>query len=210
MTGPSQRSAKFAAVCLICVLAASGNAGGGARTTPQAGHDWHARLSEELPLLGHRNWIAVVDSAYPLQTSAGIETIETNEDQLEVVKAVLNELSRAKHVRPVIFTDAELRVVPETDSAGVTAYREALAKIVGDTEAQSLPHEEIISKLDDAGKTFHILGAENQAHDSVHLGVHPPGMRVLEARRREETPRGNGFTLSLQISHSSLVAGRNR
>ncbi len=157
MTGLSQRSAKFAAVCLICVLAASGSARSGRRTTTPEGHDWHLRLSEELPLLGHRNWIAVVDSAYPLQTSAGIETIETNEDQLEVVKAVLNELSKAKHVRPVIFTDAELKVVPETDAAGVTAYREALAKMVGNTETQSLPHEEIISKLDEAGKTFHIL-----------------------------------------------------
>jgi hypothetical protein len=119
--------------------------------------DWRVRLTQELPLLGHRNWIAVVDSAYPLQTSAGIETLDTNDDQLDVVKSVLNDLSKAKHVRPVIFTDAELKLVPETDAAGVTAYREALSKLVGNTEAQSLPHEEIISKLDDAGKTFHIL-----------------------------------------------------
>src|SRR3984885_8572893 len=119
--------------------------------------DWHQRLREELPLLGHRNWIAVVDSAYPLQTSAGIETVETNSDQLEVVKTVLDQLAKAKHVRPVIFTDAELKAVPESDAAGVTAYREALANLVGKTEAQSLPHEEIISKLDEAGKTFHIL-----------------------------------------------------
>src|ERR1700733_8541757 len=119
--------------------------------------DWRVRLQAELPLLGHRNWIAVVDSAYPLQTSAGIETVETNSDQLEVVKTVLDQLAKAKHVRPVIFTDAELKAVPESDAAGVTAYREALANLVGKTEAQSLPHEEIISKLDEAGKTFHIL-----------------------------------------------------
>ena len=99
----------------------------------------------------------MVDSAYPLQTSGGIETIETNADQLEVVKSVLDELGKAKHVRPVIFTDAELKVVPESDAAGVTAYREALKKLLGKTDAQSLPHEEIISKLDEAGKTFHIL-----------------------------------------------------
>lgn len=118
---------------------------------------WRARLNEELPLLGHRNWIAVVDSAYPLQTSGGIETVETNADQLEVVQTVLGELSKAKHVRPIIFTDAELKVVPENDAAGVTAYREALSKLLGKSEAQSLPHEEIIAKLDEAGKTFHVL-----------------------------------------------------
>ena len=118
---------------------------------------WRARLRQELPLLGHRNWIAVVDSAYPLQTSAGIETVETDADQLDVVKAVLDEVAKAKHVRSVIFTDAELQVVPEADASGVTAYREALAKLLGKADAQSLPHEEIISKLDEAGKTFHIL-----------------------------------------------------
>jgi hypothetical protein len=124
-----------------------------------AGHhsDWRARLNREMPLMGHRNWIAVVDSAYPLQTSAGIETVETNADQLEVVKTVLGQIAKSEHVRPVIFTDAELKVVPESDAKGVTAYREALATILTKTEAQSLPHEEIIAKLDEAGKTFHIL-----------------------------------------------------
>jgi hypothetical protein len=119
--------------------------------------DWRARVTEELPLLGHRNWIAVVDSAYPLQTSAGIETIETNADQLDVVRAVLDQVAKAKHVRPVIFKDAELKLVPESDAKGVTAYREALTFLLGKTDVQSLPHEQIISKLDEAGKTFHIL-----------------------------------------------------
>jgi hypothetical protein len=122
--------------------------------------DWQARVQEELPLLGHRNWIAIVDSAYPLQTSAGVETVETNSDQLDVVAQVLDALSKVKHVRPVIFTDAELKFVPESDAKGVTAYRDALAKLLGRASqgnVQSLPHEQIISKLDDAGKTFHVL-----------------------------------------------------
>lgn len=120
-------------------------------------NDWRTRLNEELPLLGHRNWIAVVDSAYPLQTSLGIETIETDSDQLEVVKTVFEQIGGTKHVRPVVFTDSELKAVPESDAAGVTAYREALGSLLGRTGAQSLPHEEIISRLDEAGKTFHIL-----------------------------------------------------
>src|SRR5438477_3492903 len=144
----------FATVCLaaILVLAPTGASSGNLQAT-----DWPARLNEELPLLGHRNWIAVVDSAYPLQTSAGIETIETNASQLDVVRTVLDQLGKAKHVRPVLFTDAELKVVPETDAAGVTAYRESLTSLLGKTDVQSLPHEEIISKLDEAGKTFHVL-----------------------------------------------------
>jgi len=119
--------------------------------------DWRARVNDELPLLGHRNWIAIVDSAYPLQTSAGIETIETNANQLDVVRAVLDQVGKAKHVRPVIFTDAELKIVPESDAAGVSAYRESLSSLLGKAELQSVPHEEIIAKLNDAGKTFHVL-----------------------------------------------------
>jgi len=124
---------------------------------PGANGEWRARLNRELPLLGHRNWIAVVDSAYPLQTSAGIETIETNAEQLDVARAVLDELSRSKHVRPVIFTDAELKMVPENDAAGVTAYRQTLDALLRGRAVQSLPHEEIIGKLDEAGETFHVL-----------------------------------------------------
>jgi len=120
-------------------------------------HDWRERLAEKLPLFGHRNWIAIVDSAYPLQTSSGIETIETDSDQLQVVKTVLEQIGRTKHVRPVIFTDSELKAVPESDAPGVTAYRQALGQLLGKTGAQSLPHEEIISRLDEAGKTFRIL-----------------------------------------------------
>jgi|SRR5579862_1992832 len=144
----------FAALCLAAILAFSPAS---ASSADRPATDWRARLQQELPLLGHRNWIAVVDSAYPLQTSSGIETINTDSDHLEVVKTVLDQLAKAKNVRPFIFTDAELKAVPEADAAGVIAYRESLARLVGKTDVQSLPHEEIISKLDEAGKTFHIL-----------------------------------------------------
>src|SRR5579864_4227729 len=129
----------FAAVCLATVVALSPAS---ASSADHLATDWRTRLQQELPLLGHRNWIAVVDSAYPLQTSGGIETINTNSDQLEVVKIVLDQLAKAKHVRPFIFTDAELKAVPESDAAGVTAYRESLSHLMGKTDAQSLPHEE--------------------------------------------------------------------
>jgi hypothetical protein len=130
--------------------------------TKHAPPDWRNRLNEELPLLGHRNWIAIVDSAYPLQTSEGIETVETNGDQLDVVRRVLREVAATPHLRPAVFTDEELKAVPEDDAPGVTHYRDSLSHLLdefnaGKVEWQSLPHEEIISKLDEAGKTFHIL-----------------------------------------------------
>jgi len=148
------------AVCALSIVISSGrsvSAEDRAGEHSAATNDWRTHLHEELPLLGHRNWIAVVDSAYPLQTSSGIETIETNADQLEVVETVLDQIGKAKHVRAVVLTDAELQAVPETDAAGVTAYREALSHLLGKSEVQSLPHEEIIAKLDEAGQRFHIM-----------------------------------------------------
>jgi len=154
-------------IMVLCILASAGNARGGARATSNTAAsapstDWQVRLHKEIPLLGHRNWIAIVDSAYPLQTSEGIETVETNWDQLDVVRRVMHEVVESPHLRPVVFTDAELKAVPEDDAPGVTYYRDSLDHFLESFgaqkfERQSLPHEQIISKLDEAGKTFHIL-----------------------------------------------------
>ena len=119
--------------------------------------NWKQKLQEDLNLFGHRNWIVVADSAYPLQTSPGIETITVDEGQLAVVKEVLAELSAAKHVKPIIYTDSELTFVPEKDSHGVTEYRQSLAQLLGSQDTHKLLHEQIIQKLDEAGKTFKVL-----------------------------------------------------
>ena len=50
---------------------------------------WERKLRLELPLLGHRNWIVIADSAYPLQTAPGIESTHTETDQLAVLSVVL-------------------------------------------------------------------------------------------------------------------------
>jgi hypothetical protein len=119
--------------------------------------DWKAQVKEALPLLGHRNWILIVDSAYPLQVSAGVETVETNANQLGVVKEVLRAVDSSIHVRPVVYMDAELPFVPEKDAPGVEEYRRQIKEVLGQRAVHSAPHEEIIHRVDDEGKTFHIL-----------------------------------------------------
>ncbi|HTR66116.1 MAG TPA: hypothetical protein VMH85_10105 [Terriglobales bacterium] len=126
-------------------------------TANAAPPEWTARLAEAMPLLGHRNWILVVDSAYPLQTSPGVQTIETNAAQTEVLKIVLHAINRSIQVRPTIYMDAELPFVPESDAPGVSAYRDEVGPLLHNYPVQSLPHEKIISTIDDAGKTFHVL-----------------------------------------------------
>jgi hypothetical protein len=118
---------------------------------------WQQTLAERIPLYGHRNWIVIADSAYPAQASAGIETIVSSGDHLEVVQAVLKAVGQSRHVRPIVYTDAELKHVSEKDAPGVTAYRERLGRVLGDRPVSVLPHEQIIARLDEAGKTFRVL-----------------------------------------------------
>jgi hypothetical protein len=99
----------------------------------------------------------IADSAYPAQASSGIETVVSNGDHLEVVQAVLKAVGQSRHVRPIVYTDAELKHVSEKDASGVTAYRERLSRVLGDRPVSVLPHEQIIARLDEAGKTFRVL-----------------------------------------------------
>jgi len=110
-----------------------------------------------MPLLGHRNWILIVDSAYPLQTSPGVETIETNAAQLEVVRTVLSEIENSIQVRPVVFMDAELPFISDSDAPGVSAYRSEIGELLHKSSVQSRRHETLISDIEETGKTFHVL-----------------------------------------------------
>jgi hypothetical protein len=125
--------------------------------TPVPQSDWKARVVETLPLLGHRNWILVVDSAYPLQTSPGVETIDTKASLPFVLQFVLGTINDAQHVRPDIFMDAELPFVPDEDAPGAAQYRTTIADLLRAYPIQSLPHDKIIANIDEAGKTFHVL-----------------------------------------------------
>jgi len=134
---------------LVCVGQA-GNRGSG----PDA---WKARVAASMPLMGHRNWILVVDSAYPLQIAPGIETIETNADQVEATRFVLHAIAASIHVRPLIYMDAELPYVPDSDAPGASAYRGDISAVLRDYPVESLPHEKILANIDEAGKAYHVL-----------------------------------------------------
>ena len=118
---------------------------------------WQARVNEAMPLLGHRNWILIVDSAYPLQSSPGVETIETQASHLDVLRYVLGAVNSSIHVRPLIYVDRELPFVPDDDAPGASKYREQVQQILKDYTIESLPPERVISQIDETSKEFHIL-----------------------------------------------------
>jgi hypothetical protein len=132
-----------------------------AQQRPPTPWPWRQTLEDRLPYYGHRNWIVVADSAYPLQSGTGIETILSNESQIDTVRHVLATLSKVRHVRPVVYTDKELPFIPEQDAVGILAYRQLLTglftQLLPDQKVVEIPHEDIIHKLDEAGKSFHVL-----------------------------------------------------
>jgi hypothetical protein len=142
----------FLSLLIAPLAVAAAPAGAG---SPDA--SWQARIDHELPLLGHRNWILIVDSAYPLQSSPGVETVETNAGQIEVVKYVLGAINNSIHVRPDIFMDAELPYVQEEDAPGTSAYRDAIAKVLEGLDVQSALHEQLIQNVDEAGKLVNVV-----------------------------------------------------
>ena len=128
-----------------------------ARERPPHTNDWRMKLKDELPLLGHRNWILIVDAAYPLQTAIGIETVDTGAPMAVVRQEVLRDLERQEHVRPSIFMDSELRYLKVEDVPGIQQYRQQVEAALGGQVVTEVPHEQLIAKVDDAGKLFHVL-----------------------------------------------------
>lgn len=119
--------------------------------------NWQSRVMQEMPLMGHRNWILIVDSAYPLQSSPGVETIETNASHLDVLRYVLGAVNSSIHVRPDIYMDSELSYVPDEDAPGASAYRDQIQRALRDYKIESMPHERVINQIDETSKEFHVL-----------------------------------------------------
>lgn len=118
---------------------------------------WQERTDQNLQLFGHRNWIVIADAAYPKQSAAGIETIQTGADHLEVLEFVLRSVKNAAHVTPVIMVDREMDFVPEEMVPGIESYRSELSAMLSEFEIKDMPHEDIIHKLDEASRYYNIL-----------------------------------------------------
>jgi hypothetical protein len=133
------------------------SSGGTGAVSPRAGADWKHVLAHHLQLLGHRNWIVVADSAYPLQSRPGITTIYTDESQIDTVKYVLQKIDASGHVAPLISVDQELASVPEADAKGIDAYRAALKETLAGRPVKTAPHIDIIKSLDESAKLFNVV-----------------------------------------------------
>jgi len=118
---------------------------------------WEDKVEHLLPVMGHRNFIVIADSAYPMQSSPGITTLYTGQGQIETVEQILTMIEDADHVNPIIYIDAEMASVTEADSPGIDAFRSELDAILANRPVQRLGHMDIIEKLDASSELFNVL-----------------------------------------------------
>lgn len=126
-------------------------------TNKKAEANWKEQFNQKMALLGHRNWIIIVDKAFPEQNAAGIIYINTNEKLLPVLKYALQQVHASGHVKPIIYRDQELEFITEQQSKGVEAFRKEEEKIWGALPVQTILHDGVFQKLDEASKLFKVV-----------------------------------------------------
>lgn len=118
---------------------------------------WHDEFQEQLPLLGHRNWVLVVDKAFPLQSAQGMTVINTGEELPDVLQYVMGNISSSTHVKPIVFTDSEFAYITEDLSPGVDNLKESIAVSLKNYSLNTLLHNDVFAKLDSASNLFEVL-----------------------------------------------------
>ena len=146
---------------------------------PAAPNSWQKLVADRLPQYGHRNWIVIADSAYPAQSKNGIETVVVDADQMTVVRGVMNILSHSRHVTPIVYLDRELQFLDEKDAPGIDAYRQQINTLMTGKTVQQLPHEEIISKLDQVSQIFRVLIIKTNMTLALYQCVPATGLCLL-------------------------------
>lgn len=118
---------------------------------------WKKDFDTQLSLLGHRNWILVVDKAYPVQIGDGVEMIDTGENFIHVVNYVMAAVAGAPHVKPSYYLDEEFNFMSEDLATGFDKVKDYIVTALGDKVCY-IPHEKLlVDKIDAASKLYKIL-----------------------------------------------------
>ncbi len=140
----------LALICSSCDFFMSGKSSANEKS-------WQEQLADEIPLLGHRNWILVVDKAFPAQTASGIKVINTGESLQDVLQFTLQKLDRSLHVKPIIYTDKELEYLTPAMVSYIGDYKKQLQKTLNGVTPQTLLHDSVFVKIDKASKLFRVI-----------------------------------------------------
>jgi len=144
-------------VILLLMIAGACQQAGTTRNKSGESSQWEVLMKQQLPLLGHRNWILIVDKAYPAPNNKDITVINTGESMINVVKTVDSMLGMQPHIRPIIYQDEEFQHLDEELVAGISGYRKEIEQVWGKRQIQQIPHGEIFKKIDGASRLFKVV-----------------------------------------------------
>lgn len=150
------RTFLFTSLLFILLILADGCVNQNEKTLSIQTTTWNQEFKEILPLLGHRNWILVVDKAFPLQNGEGIQVVYTSDSLLRVLDWVLNALNASTHIKPIVYTDAELDYLEPGQVPGIDTYRQSLYALIGEGSHKIL-HDSVFVKIGKASELFQIL-----------------------------------------------------
>ena len=118
---------------------------------------WEKEFETDLHMLGHRNWILVVDKAFPEQSSAGMEYFYVEQDLLPTLEYVLEQVESSSHVKAIIYQDKELSFVTEEQIKGIEEFRSAADKTLDGRTVNTLLHDEVFEMLNESSSLFRVL-----------------------------------------------------
>ena len=118
---------------------------------------WQTEFHQKLPLLGHRNWVLVVDKAFPLQNAQGMTVINTGEQLPVVLQEVMSSISTSTHVKPIVFTDLELDYITEDLSPGVDSLKKNIHSSLKGYKINKILHNEVFGRFDSISRLFNVI-----------------------------------------------------
>jgi D-ribose pyranose/furanose isomerase RbsD len=131
--------------------------GGGSGSDTAKLPDWKTQVDNHISAFGHRNWILIVDKAFPAQNTAGLITIDTKENLHDVLSLTLRQIAASTHVKPIVYTDTEFAYLNSEQVSAIDEYKEARAEILDKYNPRVLLHDSVFVKIDKASKLFKVL-----------------------------------------------------
>jgi hypothetical protein len=126
------------AVALVLLVAA------GCRSAPVDVRD--------LPFRASGSWIVVGGPQHPLAADPGVELFAVGGPRARIVAVLLDAIEAAPGVRPVAYLERELEFVEERDHPGIGTERTLLHAVLHGVEVRQLPLEEVLLRIEEAGR----------------------------------------------------------
>jgi D-ribose pyranose/furanose isomerase RbsD len=118
---------------------------------------WQSKLATTIDAFGHRNWILVVDKAFPSLSSPNIEVVFADVDIRTAIDTTIKMLENATHVMPIIYIDKEFAYISENELKGITEFRKKAHASIHSFNPKQLYHEEVFNKVKEVSSLFKVL-----------------------------------------------------